>query len=168
MEDLATNGWQVFFEHVPPGSIARYCFPEDVTPENFISFISRGFLVSRGNAERNILWLDFVAAHTGFPFREAFHYFLDIGGWDALTAEEQVLFTEDLERVKAHHKSDDEIPSVVDDFYAEPALRFNEQVGEAALGKPRQLVIDDISVPLGQIPGEKEFLRLLDLAIPPK
>ena len=163
---LGQNPSEHYFLAEPPSTLRPYRFPEEVTRENFIAFIARSFLVSRGDADKQGYWLDFARAHTGFHYTTAFSWLLDHGGWNALTPDEQSYFTDCLLRVKAHHhQSRSDIPSVVDIFLSDPASEFNDQLAEHTVPYEDEALRSRLNT-LAAITSEQAFLRWLKSGAP--
>jgi len=112
MSDLATK---VITYEIPvddfiapgPTSPTQYDASQRVNRESFMSLIIDSFAKSRGEPACQYFFLEWFEVHNGLKYRNTLINYMEAGGWDFFSAEEQEMFVAAYRSVSEHTSSYD-------------------------------------------------------------
>lgn len=123
----------VLYDHSVLGPVNR---------QNWISILVTSFAVSRGHADRQMLYYEWLGINTGFDYVSTLENFTGAKGWNCLGLVEQAYFIKQFQAVPGHHRSKAG-PKTVEYFYLKPNFSLEAQIegmfeyvyGETALAR---------------------------------
>lgn len=109
-----------------PAVIEDYRFGDPVTRGNFINFLILSYAVSRGSFVIQKVFFEMMQHKVGLDHKETIKRLFEAGSFEALSSEEQGLFTQAFRCVKKHSEVfeeieiDDEMRDEFDGLYDRP------------------------------------------------
>lgn len=85
-----------------PDEIQPYKFGDPINRKNFTGFILDSFAKSRGSLGTQAMYLKYLEPSQPVPMNLLLEGFIDAGGYEALSPDEQAKIKDAFERVKAH------------------------------------------------------------------
>jgi uncharacterized Zn finger protein len=110
----------------PNHSILDYSLGDQVTRENFVSFLVLSFAVSRGHPEIQKMFFMWIEKATKFPFVIILEDFVSNGAASTFSREEWDMFKDAFSKVKKHSDSFD--PSEFDDELQDELRALHERL----------------------------------------